>query len=1086
MPVRSECLDTIIRSSLALIMAVGMICSTCGNARAAEIEFETLSLEQGLSQSSVLSIVQDDIGFMWFATEDGLNKFDGYHFSILRHDPDDPNTLSHTYLLSLCMDHEGLLWVGTFHEGLNRYDTRTGEFTHYRLDPDDSTSLSNNVVRVIYEDRDNTLWIGTDNGLNRFNRESGTFTRYLHDPDDPHSLSHNAIRSIYADRSGALWIGTDGGGLNRLDRERNRFVRYTVEPENPNSLSNNSVRAICEDEAHSLWIGTAGGGLNRLDRDSGRFLRYRHDPDDPQSISHDEIYAIYEDRSGALWIGTNGGGIDMFDRDSGIFEHYRHDSNDPHSLAYDEVYAIYEDIAGVIWIGTYGGGISKYDRKRKKFQLYRRDPNNPNSLNADLVWSIYEDEDGILWIGTHGGGLNRFDRQNNRFTVYRHDPGDPESLSSDIVRIIHVDRSGVFWIGTHGGGINRFDRNTGKFKRYQHDPDDANSVSHDEIRWIYEDRSGALWIGTNGGGLNRFDRTTERFTRYRADPNDPNSLCNDFARVIIEDHEGILWVGTQGGGIDLFDRDSERFIHLRADPDDPGSLSSDHILTIFEDRSGVVWIGTWGGGLNRFNRSSNTFTRFTVEDGLPSDAVYGMLEDDHGNLWLSTNNGLSKLDPRKRSFKNYTIRDGLQSNEFNGNSYFKSTSGEMFFGGIRGFNAFYPGEIRDNPHVPPIAITSFTKLHKEVKLDQFVSATEELVLSYKDYVFSFEFAALDYSVPEKNQYAYMMEGLDADWFYTDSEKRFANYTTLPPGTYVFRVKGSNNDGIWNEEGASIRITIIPPFWVTWWFRSLVLLVLLAVTFLWYRYRLKNVRMKTELQAAHDAQMSIMPRRDPDVPGFEISGTCIPANEVGGDFYDYMWLNEEKTKFGVVVGDVSGKAMKAAMIAIMSNGMVFSKADEIETVSDIMTRLNHSLFLKTDERMYTALCLASINTVTREFTFSLAAFTEPLLKAKASAVNLQAAGTVFPLGAFKDSTYEQRTVTMKAGDVIVIYTDGISEAWVKQNEFYETERLKRFLDAMDTSALSAREINRAIIADVKNYCGGAQQRDDMTVVVIKAT
>ena len=1050
------------------------------------IEFETLSLEHGLSQSSVLSITQDEMGFMWFATEDGLNKYDGYKFTILRHDPDDPNSLSHTWILSLLRDRSGILWIGTFHEGLNRYDPQKEEFTHYFMDPDDPNSLSHNIVRTIYEDRSGVLWIGTDNGLNRLDRETDRFTRYVHDPDDPHSLSHNSIWSIYEDRSGALWIGTEGGGLNKFMREEGEFIHYQADYDNPQSLSHNSVRSIYEDASGTLWIGTGGGGLNKFDRKSEQFICYQHDPNDVSSISHNEIYAMYEDRSGVLWIGTNGGGLNIFDRENGKFIHYRHDSNNPHSLSYDEVYAIYEDRAGVIWIGTYGGGIAKYDRKKKKFLLYRRDPNNPNSLNADLIWSIYEDEDGILWIGTHGGGINRFDRQKNQFTFYRYDPNDPSSLSNNVARIIYVDRFEVFWVGTHGGGLNKFDRETGRFKSYQNDPNDPHSLSHNEIRWIFEDRAGALWIGTNGGGLNKFDRTTEKFVRYRADPNDPQSLSNDFARVVFEDSEGTFWVGTQGGGLNIFDRDNEKFTHLRADPDDPHCLNSDHILSLFEDRSGMIWIGTWGSGLSMFNRNSGTFTAYTVEDGLPSNAIYGTLEDDHGNLWLSTNNGLSKFNPRNKTFHNYNVRDGLQSNEFNGNSFHKSKSGEMFFGGIRGFNAFYPDDIKDNPHIPPVVITSFQKLNREVKFDVSISEVDELVLSYKDYVFSFEFAALDYSVPEKNRYAHMMEGLDTDWIYTDAFKRYADYTTLPPGKYVFRVKGSNNDGVWNEEGASIKITITPPFWVTWWFRALIFLVFLGIAYMLYRYSLKNVRMKTELQAAHDAQMSIMPRSDPNIHGFEISGTCVPASEVGGDFYDYIWLNEEKTKFGIVVGDVSGKAMKAAMIAIMSNGMVFSKAHEIRTVKDIMTRLNHSLYLKTDEIMYTALCLASLDIKSKEFTFALAAFNEPLLKRGSLTISLQTSGNVFPLGAFEGSTYQEKSVNLEDGDVIVIYTDGISEAWTKKDEFYEIERLKDLLNKMDTSILTAQEINNRIINDVRNYCGDIQQRDDMTLVVIKST
>lgn len=1070
---------------LLTLMSGSGVPSASALTQAHPIEFETLSLEQGLSQSSIMSIVQDEQGFMWFATEDGLNKYDGYTFTVLRHDPNDPNSLSHTWILSLLKDRSGTLWVGTFNEGLDRFEPGRGRFTNFRMDPDDPATLSNNIVRVLFEDRSGALWVGTDGGLNRLDQDTGTFVRYVNDPSDPGSLSHNAIRAICEDRSGVLWIGTDGGGLNAFDPAGERFVRYAASASDPYSLPHNSVRALHVDASGTLWIGT-DGGLCGFDAARDAFTVYRNDPRDPASISHNEVRSLYEDSAGILWIGTNGGGLNTIDRETGTFDHYRYDPKDPRSLCYDEVYSIYEDCAGVIWIGTYGGGISKYDRKRNRFLLYQRDPDDPNSLNADLVWSIYEDEEGILWIGMHGGGLNRFDRRNNSYRSYTHDPDDPTSISNNIARIIHIDRLGTFWVGTHGGGLNRFDKETGAFTSYQHDPDDPNSISHQEIRWISEDRAGTIWIGTNGGGLNSFDSKSETFKRYRHDPDDPRSLSSDFARVVLEDAEGALWIGTQGGGINLLNRATGSFTHIRHDPDDPHSLSSNHIISIFEDRSGIMWIGTWGGGFNRFNRDDGTFTSYSVDQGLPSDAVYGILEDEEGDLWMSTNNGLSRFDPRTETFDNYNINDGLQSNEFNGNSFHKSASGEMFFGGIRGFNAFCPSEIRDNPHIPPVVITSFQKLNREVKLGAPVSEIDELVLSNKDYVFSFEFAALDYSVPHKNQYAHKMEGLDTEWIYTDATKRFASYTTLPPGTYTFRVKGSNNDGVWNEEGASIRVRINPPYWETLWFRAVVFLVLAAAAIFAYRYGVKNAGMKAELQTAHNAQMAIMPLSDPDVPGFEISGRCITANDVGGDFYDYFWLNREKTKFGVVVGDVSGKAMEAAMIATMSNGMVFSKADELDSVRDIMTHLNRSLYLKTDEIMYTALCLLSLDSERSELTYSLAAFNEPILKRGNELIMLRSPGTALPLGAFEDSAYAEKTIGLRSGDVLIIYTDGISEAQDKSGEFYEIEGLKRLLNDIDARNTSAAEIKDIILADVRRFSGSGDRRDDITLVVVKRT
>jgi serine phosphatase RsbU (regulator of sigma subunit)/ligand-binding sensor domain-containing protein len=1049
------------------------------------IRFEELSLEEGLSQTIVECIAQDQRGFMWFGTEDGLNRYDGYIFTVLRHDPENPNSLVYNHILSLLVDGAGYIWIGTFDSGLDRFDPYSENFTHYRFDPENPESLSNDHVISIFEDSSGDLWIGTMLGLNRLDRETGTFTRYINDPDDPHSIGHNTARVIYEDRSGILWIGTEGGGLNRYDRDKDRFIRYTTDPGDPSTISHNSIRAIQEDVSGVLWIGTVGGGLNALDKDRNFFTRYRHDPDDRSSLSHDQVYAIHEDRTGTLWIGTNGGGLNRLDRRTQTFSSYVNDPSDPSSISYNEIYDIFEDHSGVIWLGTYGGGINKFDSKRKKFELYRPRLGDPNSLNQPIVWTTFEEEDtGILWIGTHGGGLNRLDRRKNRWTHYRNDPDDPRSLTADIVRVVYEDTRGILWVATHGGGLCILDRETGTFSAFRHDPDDPSSISSDQLRSIYEDRSGTLWFGTNGGGLNRMNRTAGTFTRYLHDPDDIESISNDYVRVIYEDRDGDFWIGTQGGGLERMDRESGSFTHYKNDPADTSSVSSDYVFSILEDYAGILWIGTWGGGLNRFDKKAGIFSRYTVEDGLASNSVYGGLMDEQGNIWISTNNGISRFNPRTETFKNYTVDDGLQGNEFNGNSFFKSTSGEMFFGGTYGLTTFYPHEIKDNPHVPPVVITSFSKFNKEVKFDKPLSDIGELVLSHNDYVFSFEFAALDYSAPSKNQYAYRMKGLDDDWVPTGSNKRFAYYTTLPSGRYEFMVKGSNNDGLWNEEGTSVKIRITPPFHQTWWFRSVVFLAAVLLIRFWYGRRMRNTRITAELNAAHDAQMSIMPHTDPKIEGLDISGICIPANEVGGDFYDYISMNMNKERFGIVIGDVAGKAMKAAMVAVMSSGMVFSKADEDLPTDQIATHLNRAIYYKTDEIIYTALCLGFIDVTTKEFSFTLAGFCPPLLKSGNTLQRLDGIGPRFPLGILEDVVYERRTIKLVPGDVLILYTDGVTEARDNAKEFYGHEGLEELVGKMDSNRFTARIIKDAIVEDVKKFSGGAPQTDDMTVIVVK--
>ncbi|HSG27233.1 MAG TPA: SpoIIE family protein phosphatase, partial [Candidatus Krumholzibacterium sp.] len=513
----------------------------------------------------------------------------------------------------------------------------------------------------------------------------------------------------------------------------------------------------------------------------------------------------------------------------------------------------------------------------------------------------------------------------------------------------------------------------------------------------------------------------------RNDPDDPTTLSNDFIRVMHEDENGDFWIGTQGGGLELFDREAGTFEHFRADPSAPNSLSNDYVFVIHEDRAGIMWIGTMGGGLNAFDRSTREFTVYTEEDGLSDNSIYGMLEDDRERLWLSTNYGLSMFDPRTGAFKNYTEADGLQSNEFNGGAFFKSEEGELFFGGINGFNSFFPREIMDNTFVPPVVITSFTKLNQPVDFGVPLSEVRDIVLSYKDYVFSFQFSALDFTAPGKNRYAYMMEGLDSDWIYTGAEKRFATYTTLAPGDYTFRVKGSNNDGVWNEAGVSIHITITPPFWKKTWFRALAGVVIFGAALFFYFYRMRDVRIIAELKAAHNAQMSIMPHSDPVVDGFDISGVCIPAYEVGGDFYDYIWMDEQHRRFGVAVGDVSGKAMKAAMIAVMSSGMISSRASRMSSIEAMMNDLNLPIHSKTDPNMYTALLLAAFDLEEKEMVFVNAGFSDPILKSNGNVGLVKNAGSRIPLGLLEETTYTERKIKLYAGDLLVFYSDGIPDA-----------------------------------------------------------
>lgn len=812
-----------------------------------EIEFERITLEQGLSQSGIYCVIQDSRGFMWFGTQDGLNRYDGYNFIVYKHSSLDTSSISNNWITSLVEDHKGSIWIGTQGGGLNRFDLKTERFESYQNVPNDPNSIINNNVRTVFIDQSGTFWVGTGRGACVFDPKTGKF----HPIDDLKGIQTAFVTTIFEDNDGHIWFGTQGSGLFAKERNGSSFIHYTHKPKYANSLNNNFVNTIYQDKHSVVWVGTAGG-LNRLNSEAtGNFVAFTHDGKNPYSLSQDRVQTIFEDRLGILWIGTDGGGLNCFDPSDPTrtrFISYQNNPIDLHSLSENRVYSLLEDKSGTLWIGT-GGGLSKLDRKPKKFKHFRTEANNPNSLNVSEVWCFFEDREGILWIGTNGGGLNRFDRKNNKFTFFRNDVRNPESLSEDRVWSILEDYTGNLWVGTNGGGLNKLNRGSSTFTRYQNDPANPKSISDNRVKALLQGRDSSLWIGTRSGGINRFDPKTGTFESYTNDPQNPNSLSSNDIYSMYEDRAGTLWIGTFGSGLNKFDRVTGKFTVYKNNPKDPNTISSNGVLTMCEDTKGNFWVGTQSGGLNKLDRENGVFTHFSREVGLPNEVVYAILEDNEGSLWISTNKGLSRIRYEAASdeldIRNYDQHDGLQSNEFNGGSYYKSKKGELFFGGVNGFNAFVPEQVKENVHIPSIALTAFKKFDRIQKLETAIPEIKEIKLSYEENVFSFEFASLDFTRPEKNQYAYMMEGFDNDWIYSGS-RRYASYTNLDGGTYTFRVKGTNNDGVWNETGTAVTIVITPAFWRTWWFRISLILLIGWAAYSYYRSRLTSVQRQNEM------------------------------------------------------------------------------------------------------------------------------------------------------------------------------------------------------------------------------------------------
>ncbi len=823
----------------------------------ANIQFEALSVEHGLSQSTVLSILQDRQGFMWFATLDGLSKYDGYDFQTIIPIPDEANSLSHRQVYAIAEDPNGDLWIGTDGGGVNRYNPSTDLFTVYRHLADDEHSLSSDFITEIFIDRSGRIWIGTLDGLSRYDPQRDGFVRYRNDPDDETTISNNQILAIYEDRYGELWVGTDLGGLNRFDRETQQFIHYRFREEDKKSLASDTVQSIYEDRNGDLWIGTGGGGLNLFNRARDMFIRYTHDPDDPTSISSDLVTAIYEDSLGDFWIGTYGGGLNRFDRARGNFTRFTNEPGDPESLASDYILSLYEDRTGVLWIGTNGGGLNKIERLAPRFMhIHARVgswPGSPFNLNNNNIRAIYEDRFGVLWIGTNGGGLNMWDRNRGVWRYFKHDPEDPTTISNDIVQAIVEDDQGFLWVGTERGGLNRMDPTTGAFSHFRYVEDDSDSLVDDTILSLHIDRTGNLWIGTRSGGLDRYEPDTGEFVHYWLGEN-LMDVQVPYVRAIFEDQSGDLWFGVGNGGL----------FHLVAGQVSPYPMVFENgqpvedliVLSIFEDPAGSLWIGAFGAGLLKLNRLTGVVTQYRIKDGLPNDIVYGILQDKNGYLWLSTNDGLSRFDPVKKEFTNFNVDDGLQSKEFNPGAYFAGRSGEIFFGGINGFNRFVPAEVGDgNPYRPSIALISFRQDEKEFVSGRPIAENHQFVINWPNNSFDFEFVALSYIRSDKNQYAYMLENFDREWNYI-GDQRTGRYTNLPAGDYTLRMKAGNNDGVWNEEGISVQVKVVPPFWETWWFISLVVMILFASVIGGYRLRVRSVELRSqELESLVDERTS---------------------------------------------------------------------------------------------------------------------------------------------------------------------------------------------------------------------------------------
>lgn len=830
-------------------------------------KFEKVLFPEDLPQSSVFSIIQNRQGFMWFGTHGGLVKYDGYDIRVFTHDPDDQNSIGNNAVNVIFEDRNGNIWLGLRGGGLDRLDPVSEKFTHFTSRDPSPTRLSNNYVFAICQDKQGVIWTGNYlGGLNRLtfhqSPETGPepeFQNFFHNQQDRNSLSNDIVHALCTDRNGNIWIGTENG-LNRYDPDKNTFERFYSKVGNPDSLSSNRISCLYEDSNGILWVGTHDGGLNRVVNHSPgpsgiTFTRFMSKPGSSRSISSNAIHCIFEDSNQTLWVGTRGGGLNILDRETGHFTKIRSDSLDPASLSDEMILSFCEDKTGILWVGLVHGSINKLNLQSRHIINITIDDSRPHDM-VNSIYGIHEDTHDSLWVGSEYGQLCRYvmggtgsGHHGVRYPLSK----KCFSICRSPIRNIFRDNRDILWLGTMGEGIFLMDSRhpeRGIIKNLRHRESDPNSINSDHVYSIIQDRGGQIWVGTGERGvsvLHPDNRETWKFIHIRSDPDDPHSISHNYITTIYEDRSGTIWIGTNSRGLNRFDRERNHFIRYAHQKGNSDSISSNKILSILEDSSRTLWFGTGDSGVDRLIKDSGTFVNFSTKDGLPDNKIYGILEDDQKNLWFSTNNGLSKFNPQTKRFVNFSMAYGFQNREFNTGACFKSQiSGQLYFGGLSGISTFLPETLKQNSHTPPILVPDITIMNKSSRKRALLNNTP-VFLSHNDFMFSFEFVALDYTDSRKNRYAYQLSGFNNTWIHTDGSRRVATYTNIPPGKYNFRVIGSNNHGIWNREGISIPIVIIPAFWQTGWFKIILIILLSASILTLHRRRVKKIRfrLKTE-------------------------------------------------------------------------------------------------------------------------------------------------------------------------------------------------------------------------------------------------
>jgi len=828
------------------------------------IKFKNLASTQGLLQNTINCVLQDKQGILWFGTSDGLNRYDGYNFKVYKNELGNKNSLSNNYVLSLLQDHKGYIWVGTYEGGLNRFDPNTEEFVRFEHDKNNPASLAHNDVRGLHEDKEGIIWICTYGGyLNSYDTQTNSFTKYTNFDDIKPSSPHQLF-SATPDADKGFWL-CGAQGIFYFDKKTKSYTQaFKVQPPQVKGYANNFTYSATFDrvQSHILWLCTYEFGLIQFNTQIGKIeKRWEADPKDPNKLNGKSVWSIHQDKHNRYWVGTVSG-FHFFDPKTDQFIRYLPDPYNNYSISGLNIQNIFEDNAGTIWLCSFDRGVSYFNPYLDNFIHY--DKVEPDKVNR--VSSFCEDNAGNIWIGMSRGkvGLARFDRKENTFELFEQNPNNPKSTASSIINVLLADVDGTIWIGTIGAGLEHYNPQTQTFEHFppQPSPKKTNQSiiqNSPHIGALFQDKAqpDSIWVGTRGSGLFLFDKKSKTYLKHYnafSSLKGPKITHNTIIDII-KDYKGHLWIATRKGlnRLDLQQDTTFPFVHT---PENLTSISSNYITSLYMDQNKVLWIGT-RNGLNRldlkayYDKGISFFKHYTIQQGLPNNLIHTIIADKQHNLWLSTNKGLSRFDPQSQSFKNYDELDGLQANEFATGSGLSTKDGAILMGGINGFNLFYPERLQINQYKANILFTDFQVFNKSVPitkqglLKRPIWSTDTIKLSHRDNVISFEFSALNYIYPAQNTYSIMMENFDRDWRFIGT-KNFETYTSLPAGTYVFRVRTFNNDQVLSDKEARLVLIVHPPWWETTWFRLSAALVIIALLVIGYRFRINIIKKQKRI------------------------------------------------------------------------------------------------------------------------------------------------------------------------------------------------------------------------------------------------